>query len=198
MEKGPYGRGYYSGDLRIDEYSLKVKYGSGKTIFIDHCNDLFAKDVPDDWIDRVMFQCRSFNDNTYVFQSKNPERMWQWVKHMPKLVMLGTTIETDTYHAFTWDACCPSPYERLKSMFMHKRQAPTFITIEPIMRMFSPSEFARGIANCMPTFVNVGADSKGSKGLSEPTGDEVREFIAALRENGVTISKKSNLERLLK
>jgi len=54
----------FSGPIRLLEEEFSVKYGTDKTIFIDNMNDLFAKDVPKEWIDRVLTHCYSFSDNT--------------------------------------------------------------------------------------------------------------------------------------
>jgi DNA repair photolyase len=69
----------FSGPISLLEEEFSVQYGSGKTIFIDNMNDLFAKDVPNEWIRRVLEHCRSFNDNHYVFQTKNPERYFKMI-----------------------------------------------------------------------------------------------------------------------
>jgi len=34
--------GRYKGEPRLDESELNINYGNGKTIFIEHMNDLFA------------------------------------------------------------------------------------------------------------------------------------------------------------
>lgn len=195
MERGPYGRGYYTGPLRLDSATLNVKYGSGKTIFIDNCNDLFADDVSEDWIMDVLCHCCEWPDNTYVFQSKNTFRMWDFSPKMPTNNMVGTTVESDIRHD-VYAPCVPDPMWRLGHMleFVNVR---TFITVEPILRMRDPVAFARAIAACKPTFVNIGADSKGT-GLPEPTAADVRLFIDELKACGVEIRQKTNLERLMK
>jgi len=43
VEHSKFGRPEkYKGILRLIEEEFSVKYGSGKTIFMEHCNDLFA------------------------------------------------------------------------------------------------------------------------------------------------------------
>lgn len=41
----------FSGPLRLIEKELDVNYGTGKTIFVEHMNDLFAEKVPQEFID---------------------------------------------------------------------------------------------------------------------------------------------------
>jgi len=62
----------YQGELRLIEAEFAVKYGSGKTIFIENCNDLFAEGVSDEYIRRVLAHCRTWPDNTYVFRPRTP------------------------------------------------------------------------------------------------------------------------------
>lgn len=64
----------YQGQLRLIEKELTVKYGSGKTLFVEHCNDLLATDVPDEFIRKILNHCWDWPDNIYVWQTKNPER----------------------------------------------------------------------------------------------------------------------------
>lgn len=69
----PFGRPEkYKGPLRLIEKEFSMKYGGGKTIFIEHCNDLFAEDVSRDFILAVIFHCKNWPSNAYVFQTKNP------------------------------------------------------------------------------------------------------------------------------
>lgn len=204
MERRYHG-GHYAGELRLDEESLKINYGSGKTIFIDNCNDLFADGVKAEWIIVVLHQCEKYPDNTYVFQSKNPKRMFYYLKNIMFDFMAGTTIETDINNSGVWSSACPSVIDRFRALndatqTMSKRwftKSGLFITVEPILKMADPINFARMIADANPTFVNIGADSKGH-GLNEPTAAELRLFIDELNAYGVNIRKKINLDRILR
>ena len=62
----------YSGPARLIEEELAVDYGAGKTIFIEHMNDLFAEAVTDEMIGRIICHCNGYPENKYVFQIKNP------------------------------------------------------------------------------------------------------------------------------
>ena len=85
----------YQGALRIIPDELKVKYGEGKTIFMENCNDLFAVGVPDAMIKQVLAHCCDWPENTYVFQTKNPERLHAYLSLMPPKRILGITAETN-------------------------------------------------------------------------------------------------------
>src|SRR3990167_5227085 len=71
-----------------------------------------------------------------------------------------------------------------------------FVTIEPIM-VFDLEEFAGRIRDIDPIFVNIGADSKGHN-LPEPSWEEVRALIDKIREAGIEVRLKKNLNRLNK
>ncbi len=188
--------GRYSGPLRLVEDELAVKYGKGKTIFVEHCNDLWAKDVPSPWIAEVMEHCCKWPENEYVFQTKNPGRYREWLKYMPPRRLLGCTIETTDTKVAASVSRAPSPFIRYDEMRqLTDNGEPVFITIEPIMYgdMLRLAEWCQRIR---PEFVNIGADSKGS-GLWEPSAADVRLLIAKLTEYAVPIREKRNLGRLL-
>lgn len=204
-----YGGGHYAGDLRLSEKEFQCSYDTPAIrrealesgfdhpiFFIEHCNDLFAKDVPAEWIERVFAQCRKFTEVEFVFQSKNAQRLLEFEFTMPLKTILGTTIESDIDHDI-YGLNVQPVLSRLDSIGNIIGTSKTFVTIEPILRMRDPSAFALAIADANPSFVNIGADSKGT-GLPEPSKQQVLELIDALRANGVTIRKKVNLERLLK
>ena len=82
-------------DLHLDEKDLKTKLGEGKIIFVGHTCDLFADDVPSEWIEQVLWKCREAPLNKYLFQSKNPARLAEFLDKFPPSVVFGTTIETN-------------------------------------------------------------------------------------------------------
>jgi protein gp37 len=184
----------YSGVLWLDNAELAVNYGTGRTIFVEHLNDLFAAKVPDVIIRSVLRHCWDYPRNTYVFQTKNPARYAQFLNRIPAGSVLGTTIETNRHYPQVMrDA--PAPVLRLEGMMELPAEFTTFVTIEPILD-FDLEDLADWLIELAPDFVNVGADSKGT-GLPEPSGQKVRALIAALQEAGLEIRQKTNLERLL-
>jgi protein gp37 len=189
----------YQGKLRLIESQLKVNYGrrsenypNGKTIFIENCNDLFAEDVPMEFIDKILHHCHEFPDNTYVFQTKNPRRLKLLADdgRLPIHSLCGITIETNRNILNIGNA--PLPVFRIISA--HHLIEKKFITIEPILD-FDVVNLSNWIKYIKPDFVNIGADSKGH-GLEEPTMEKVQALIDKLNEYGIEIREKSNLERL--
>lgn len=195
--KNKWGRApRYTGDLKIISHELGVDYGTGKIIFIEHMNDMFAEGVNDSWIEGILTHCCSY-DNEYVFQTKNPLRAYEFRSKFPKKSMIGTTIESNIGYPEISKA--PNPIDRCYGIRNFKGMGlgfKTFITIEPILD-FDVDALAYMIIDAKPDFVNIGADSKGC-GLPEPSKKKVLELADVLKKAGVVILKKTNLERLIK
>ena len=184
----------YTGDIRLIEDEFKVAYGSGKTIFIENCNDLWAHAVPETMIRRVLAHCNTWPDNKYVFQTKNPIRYREFEHDIPARAILGTTIETNRPYPQTI-GLAPSPKERMEAMRDGLIGWSTFLTIEPVMD-FDVDELAQWVIWLRPQFLNIGADSK-NKGLPEPTKEKILAFVAELRKGGIEVREKHNLKRIL-
>jgi len=175
---------------RLDEEDLTTRLGKGKIVFVGSKCDMWGPWVPKEWITQVLQRCKDFPGNQYVFQSKNPGRFRDnlWDLH----ILLGTTIETDTYpEGFKTNA--PSIIHRAAQMMLLKKRK--FVTIEPIMdfSVYALTALIRGIE---PEFVMIGADSKGHN-LVEPPWEKVEQLISGLNKF-VEIRQKKNLERLKK
>lgn len=175
--------------IRLDEKEMKTDLGEGNFIFVGSSTDMFADDVPHEWICAIIDVCRKHPHNTYLFQSKNPKRMC--AGDYP--VIFGTTIETNREDPFLSSA--PSVYERAEWMQQFNYvEIDTMVTIEPVV-VFDLEPMVRLIKQCQPQWVNIGADSKGHN-LLEPPADKIRELIAEL-ERFTEVKVKPNLERLL-
>jgi len=181
----------YKGELSLIEKEFSVKYGSGKTIFMENMNDLFADAVSMRFIERILAHCCEWQDNCYIFQTKNPSRIaqtsfYEW----PEQFFIGTTIETN--RPTTTISKAPPTDERAYAMKLLAGRK--FVTIEPILQ-FDLDEMLDMIVPIKPEFVNIGCDSK-SHNLVEPTWDEVMALIAGLKKEGIEVREKSNLDRL--
>jgi DNA repair photolyase len=167
--------------------------GRGRSIFVGHLCDMFAKTVPSEMIERVLEHCRKF-DNEYIFQTKNPGKIVTHRFEMPARYIIGTTIETNDQAILSKISKAPPAAERAQQLA--KIRAKRFVTIEPILD-FNPVELTTLIVLAMPDFVNIGADSKGH-GLPEPSGDKIRRLVELLNDCGIKILRKTNLERLMR
>lgn len=174
--------------VRLDEAELKTNLGSNNFIFMGTGCDMFAKDVPTEWLNKVFDFCRQY-ENKYFFQSKNPHRFLEF--NFPPKTTLCATIETNRdYHIY--NGIVPTETER--AVAMSNISLPKMITIEPIMD-FDVEELFDLIAMCRPYQVNIGADSYGHK-LPEPNKDKILGLIDSLKPY-VKVYQKSNLRRLL-
>lgn len=181
--------------VRFDEKELKTDFGSGNFIFVGSSCDMFAADIPEDWINRTLEHCTEY-DNRYLFQSKNPGRMNIFIR-LARLrnkldSVVCTTIETNRIYS---DIMCNSPTPQDRAHWMRVSGLDNYVTIEPIMD-FDLYELVELIRMCNPIQVNIGADS-GHNNLPEPSYSKVLELIDALSEF-TTISRKKNLDRLSK
>jgi protein gp37 len=177
--------------LAFREKYLKDDLGSNRTIFVVSGGDLFARDVPDKWIERVIAHCKEF-DNTYLFQSKNPTRIADFRLQLPDKSIICTTIETNRMYPEMGES--PHPLIRSSAMGLFFERFVRYVTIEPIMD-FDLDEMVNAIKECNPFQVNIGADS-GNNHLTEPTKDKLLSLIGELQKF-TTIAKKTNLGRIL-
>jgi len=180
--------------VRFDEKELKTDLGSGNFIFVGSSCDIFACDIPQEWIMKTLDHCSKY-DNTYLFQSKNPAGFIEFGVSMPEKVVLCTTIETNRVYEDIMGQT-PSPYNRAKAMLELSETVKTYVTIEPVMD-FDLEKMVQLIMACGPAQINIGADSGGNK-LPEPSPEKLRQFIVELgMNNGRKVVAKDNLKRLL-
>ena len=169
--------------------------GTGRTIFVGFECDLFAEGVNPDDIREVLEHCAK-HDNDYVFQTKNPDRIMEFIEILPSKSLIGTTIETNRGGLISSISKAPTPWTRSYGLRKIKDYGfPVFITIEPILDC-DPRLLYDMIVNAKPLFVNIGADSKGH-GLKEPSKETVQDLISRIQSAGIEIRNKSNLARLL-
>jgi len=185
------------GPLRLDEKALVDKLGSGRTIFVGSSTDMWAANVPSDWIHRVLDVIDAHTEwaqNTFIFQSKNPARFFEFATKIRPRSILGTTLETNRRHSHPRpEIHAPQPWARVAA-FLHLQKFRKMVSIEPIMA-FDHMEFLDWIRQIKPAFVSIGADSKGHN-LPEPTASELDNFVVALRDI-TEVKLKKNLARLM-
>lgn len=178
--------------VRLDEGELTIPMGEGKFIFVGSSCDMWAEDIPAEWIIKTLEHCREF-DNTYLFQSKNPRGFISLGSNMPDKIALCTTIETNRVYPEVMKYS-PDPVERAL-VFGKIPIEDKYVTIEPIMD-FDLYSLVKLIEFCRPKQVNIGADSGGHK-LPEPEPWKIQRLIEELDEITV-VKQKKNLKRILK
>ena len=188
--------------LRIDKDCLNEDLGTGKFIFVGSGVDLFANDIPEEWINRVLDKCHQDNNdlfgvrNRFLFQSKNPSRMLQFIDHpVFQSSVVCTTIESNRYYPSIMNHA-PHVEERAIAMSeIASNGIETYLTIEPIMA-FDREELVRLIRMCRPTQVNIGANTYTKIRIPEPTREEIFNLVNEIK-NECKVELKSNLDRLL-
>jgi len=176
---------------RLDEKELKTNLGSGNTIFVGSSFDMFTKDIPYEWVIKMLDHCSKF-DNTYLFQSKNPKLFNVIYACEIEKFVLCTTIETNRVYPEIMRNC-PNPVDRAIE-FGRILIEQKYVTIEPIID-FDLNSLVSMIRICKPLQVNIGADS-GNNGLPEPESGKIHELIEAL-DAFTVVKQKKNLKRLL-
>ena len=177
--------------IRFDEKELKTDLGSSNFIFVGSSCDMWADDIPDNWIAMTLDKCMEYPDNTYLFQTKNPENFDCW---FPVSIFLKTklciTLESNRHHP-EFMGSSPEPFNR--ALYFKDIPLERYITIEPIMD-FGLGAFVEMIKSVNPVQVNIGADS-GNNNLPEPSWDKVESLIWELSDF-TTVKLKKNLDRL--
>jgi len=173
--------------VRLDEKEFKTDLVKDNFIFVGSSCDMFANDIPKEWIIKILDYCSKF-DNKYFFQTKNPYNIR---RILPANSSVCVTLETNIYYPEIMGNS-PNPMSRVEQMIYIRH--PLYITIEPIMD-FDLFDFIAMIRRCAPVQVNIGADS-GNNNLPEPSKKKLLRLIEELKKF-TTIHKKSNLKRLL-
>lgn len=200
-------------ERRFDEKELRTDLGSGNFIFVGSSNDMFEQSLPAEWIERTLEHCRAYPNNKYLFQTKNPERFFEFWGLYPmevladgiangsalQQVVFGTTIESNFSYFNTPQgnilfSNAPSPLKRYQAM-SRIIGLPRMVTIEPIMD-FDVDVMVGWMEDIKPSWVNIGADSQGYS-LPEPSADKIARLVCALREF-TDVKLKDNLKRLYK
>lgn len=170
---------------RLTEYELNTDLGCSRSIFIGSSTDMFAKDIPSKWIDRVLDYCHQNSNvllpNAYLLQSKNPKRFLEFINHpIMERVVFCTTIETNRFYPKIMNKA-PKIEERVETMEeIASLGRSTMVTAEPLMQ-FDHEEMVTFIRRCKPKLVNIGRNSCRRIVLPEPTQEEVQQLIAELK-----------------
>ncbi len=178
------------GKIHFDRRELNTDLGTGNFIFTGSSNDMFAWKVKKDWIEATLEHCRRF-ENRYLFQTKNPARLYDYADFLPKKSVVCTTIETNRWYPHHMGAT-PSPEIRALFMSLYKN-FDRYVTIEPIMD-FDITVFPELILMAKPVQVNIGADS-GNNNLPEPSWDKIQQLVSLLEGHTKVVLKK-NMKRL--
>lgn len=185
----------------LDEREFRTDLGKDNFIFVGSSIDLFAEDIPSDWINECLDKCFEANNNIfgdynqYLFQSKNPKRFLEFKNHpVFKYSVLCTTIETNRYYPEHMGNC-PTIEDRVSAMEeIASMGIKTYVTVEPLMD-FDLEEMIECIRRCNPIQVNFGKESKGLIKLPEPSKQKVFNLAVEVAKFTEQIVLKKNLLR---
>jgi len=179
--------------FRFDESELKTDLGEGNIIFVGSGCDLWATEIPAEWISRTLEHCGKYG-NTYFFQSKNPARIYHYRDDLPGGVICAT-VESDIWRReFMGDT--PLPIDRVSPLVLMRQMGHLImITIEPIMD-FHLTGFLSLIKYCRPNQVNIGANTNPKVELPEPPKEKLQALTDELKKF-TDVKIKPNLKRLM-
>jgi hypothetical protein len=197
----------YDGEIRLDKSVLQGNTGSGKTIMVCSCNDLFQEGTPDEIVLKVLAACRAYPENTYLFQTKNPKRLQSFMEYYPPNAIFGTTIESNKDSIVSEYSKAPPILERMSAMMdlrvsiaknppENAESWKLMLSIEPVMD-FDVDELSKIVKLIKPSYVSIGANSSLNKiTLPEPSESKILNLHYAI--NPITnVRLKPNLKRLL-
>jgi len=182
--------------LHFDNSELKTDLGSGNFIFVGSSTDDFAEGVPSEWIIKMLDHCDKY-ENRYLFQSKNPARILEFIAHpVFRKAVVCTTIETNRFYPEVMKNA-PRIESRVQAMAeLAAKGIPTYVTCEPLMS-FDLKELVSMLEACHPQQVNIGRNSRREIMLPEPSNDEVKALITELG-NFTKVEVKKNAKAWIK
>lgn len=180
--------------VRFDKSELKTDLGSGNFIFVGSSCDMFAKSIDSEWITDTLDHCRKFK-NRYLFQTKNPKRLFEMRSLLPQNSTCGTTIETNRRYPEMGNA--PPVEERAKYISLLGVTRRTMVTVEPIMD-FGREPFSNILIKAWADQYNFGANTNHSVHLPEPTKEKAQWIISDIEDKYFNVHLKPNLQRLMK
>lgn len=109
--------------LHPDTLEEPVSWHKGHNIFVCSMSDLFHKDVPFEYIDRMMEVIRRTPQHRYQILTKRAERMAEYfaTHPVPANVWLGVTVE------------CQATKQRIESLRSIKAAPIRFLSCEPLL-----------------------------------------------------------------
>lgn len=190
-----YMKRFKQSPLHFDEKELKTDLGEGNFIFVGSSCDMWAYGISEEWISMILEYCLQFPKNRFLFQSKNPQRFREFYGKFSSQSVLGTTLESNREYPEIYRDARPVFERHLSISEVCKEDGnEVMITIEPILD-FDFKEFADMIYDIEPSWVNIGADSKGHN-LPEPPPEKIMDLIAELN-TFTEVNIKKNLKRII-
>ncbi len=187
-----YMKRFKVGSFRFECKEMDTNLGKGNFIFVGSSTDMWADQMPSEYIERVLEHCNRYPENEYLFQTKNPDRYKYFLTKLPPKSILGTTIETN--YPFNKITKAPDTIDRALAMAILKG-IKKMVSIEPIMD-FDLHKMVTWLKAIDPDFISIGADSKGNN-LPEPSPEKIDKLVGKLGAITNDVVIKSNMDRLI-
>jgi DNA repair photolyase len=182
--------------IHFDDGELRTDLGSGNFVFVGSSTDDFADGVPSEWIVKILDHCDK-HQNRYLFQSKNPARIMEFIEHpVFRKAVVCTTIESNRFYP---EVMMNSPRIESRVQAMEGLATlgiSTYVTCEPLLE-FDLKELVSMLEACHPQQVNIGRNSRREIMLPEPSNDEVKALITELG-NFTKVEVKKNAKAWIK
>ena len=165
-------------DPTLHHYRLNepTKIKTPQVVFVGSMADMFGNWVPDDWLKQVLEACVSAPWHTYIFLTKNAERLETMRLPQNKNFWYGTTRTFD------------------KPKFgAAGEEHNTFLSIEPLLA--PPCEDTLYSIDCWD-WVIVGAETCRRKDKVMPKREWIKEIVDACRAADVPVFLKDNLAEI--
>lgn len=190
----------YKNAPKLKEYEFNTRFGANMFIFVGSAIDLFAEDIPEDWILKTLDYCNEQvynmpqNPNRYLFQSKNPSRILDFIKHpVFKHSAICTTIESNRFYP---EIMGKSPQIEDRVAAMEKIASlgiETYVTIEPLID-FDSDELVKMLRRCNPKQINIGKNTNRTVELPRTTLRNLDNLIRELKAFTI-VHIKDNLKK---
>jgi len=168
-----------------------------KWIFVGSMGDIFCDGVPDEWIEKLFTFIQDYEgNNRFLLQTKNPRRLWKYLKQHNNLsgkIIAGTTIETTSHIN-----CSRAPPTKQRALSLASisefRHHDTFLSLEPLAD-FDLGLMKNWITAIQPYVIEIGLENY-THYLTPPPDQKITELLHWLEEHGHNYVLKENLERL--
>lgn len=137
------GRAAFNGVINLDEDAITAPttWYKPAVVFVNSMSDLFHKDVPDEFLDRIFLVMRGADWHTFQVLTKRPERMKEYINSrwvslglaQAKHIWLGTSIENQA----TADVRLPA--------LVNTRAHVRFVSAEPLLGAVDLSHWLQAI-----------------------------------------------------
>lgn len=101
--RGNYFESGFDLTLRANMLHRPEQWRGAKRIFVNSMSDLFHRDIPDEYIDRVFDVMERIDRHVYQILTKRPERMRRYLQRRylavpaPAHIWIGVSVESDAY-----------------------------------------------------------------------------------------------------